>query len=93
MAKTARRMRFEDALARLEQIVAAMESGQTGIEESITQYEEAMRLAAHCRQVLDQAEQRIRQIRENADGSAELTEFELPDDVAGAEESGERGAG
>ena len=62
MAKLPRNLKFEDALARLESIVTAMESGEIGIEESIARYEEAMALAAHCRQILDAAELRIQQI-------------------------------
>ena len=54
-------LKFEAAMQRLDAIVAAMESGEIGIEESIARYEEAMALAAHCRQILDSAEQTHRQ--------------------------------
>lgn len=80
MSKSAKRLRFEEALQRLEQIVTAMESGEVGIEESIAQYEEATRLAQHCRQVLDQAEQRIKLIRLNAEGAPTLVDFDAAAD-------------
>lgn len=71
MAKTNKKLKFEDAMARLEEIVGKMESGEIGIEESIDQYEEAMRLAGHCREILENAEQRIHTIRVGADGTVE----------------------
>ena len=55
-------------MQRLDTIVAAMESGEIGIEESLAGYEEAMRLAARCRQILDQAEQRIQKIQLDTSG-------------------------
>lgn len=78
MGKSAKRLKFEDAMERLDAIVAAMESGEIGIEESITKYEEAMRLAAHCRKILDQAEQRIQKIQLDAAGKPQVTPFEPP---------------
>jgi len=84
MAKLPRNLKFEDALARLESIVTAMESGEIGIEESIARYEEAMALAAHCRQILDAAELRIQQIQADAAGRLTVAPFEAP---AAAEES------
>ena len=62
-------------MRRLDAIVEAMESGQTGIEESIAQYEEATQLAARCRQILDQAEQRISKIQLDTEGKPQATPF------------------
>ncbi len=76
MSKPAKRLKFEEAMRRLEEIVEAMESGQIGVEESIAKYEEAMNLAAHCRQILDQAEQRIQKIQLDAAGRPQLQPFE-----------------
>jgi exodeoxyribonuclease VII small subunit len=50
---------FEEAVAQLEQIVAAIESGQIGLEESLAKYEQGMQLVARCRGILDRAEKRI----------------------------------
>lgn len=63
-------------MERLESIVEAMESGAVGIEESISKYEEAMALAAICRQILDDAEQRVRKIQLDAAGGVSLVDFE-----------------
>ncbi|QOJ14309.1 MAG: exodeoxyribonuclease VII small subunit [Planctomycetia bacterium] len=80
MARSAR-MSFEDAMKRLEAIVEQMEAGEIGLEESITRYEEAMRLAAHCRQVLDDAELRLQQIQADG-GGVRTAPFEPPADAA-----------
>lgn len=78
MSKPGKRLKFEEAMARLDAIVQAMEAGEIGIEESIARYEEAMSLAAHCRKILDEAEQRIQKIQLDAAGQPQLTPFEPP---------------
>ncbi|HUT73437.1 MAG TPA: exodeoxyribonuclease VII small subunit [Armatimonadota bacterium] len=50
---------FEDALARLEQIVERLESGEESLEDSLRLYEEATALGRYCQQRLQAAEQRI----------------------------------
>jgi exodeoxyribonuclease VII small subunit len=67
MARSGKKPSFEEAMSRLDEIVEAMESGEIGIEESIARYEEAMKLAQHCRRVLDSVEQRIQKIQAEAD--------------------------
>lgn len=89
MSKPAKRLKFEDAMQRLDAIVAAMESGEIGVEESIEKYEEAMALAAHCRQILDQAEQRIQKIQLDAAGKPLLTPFEPPPEAPAGEDEDE----
>lgn len=76
MARTPKNLTFEDALDRLDDIVSAMESGEIGIEESISRYEEAMKLHQHCRAILDRAEQRIKQIQANAAGKLQVQDFQ-----------------
>ncbi|HMQ17217.1 MAG TPA: exodeoxyribonuclease VII small subunit [Phycisphaerae bacterium] len=78
MSKAARKLKFEEAMKRLDEIVEAMDSGKIGIEESIDRYEEAMQLANQCRRILDLCEQRIRRIQVDADGQPRVTEFEAP---------------
>lgn len=82
MNKPPRKLKFEDAMRRLDAIVAAMEAGEIGIEESIGQYEEAMELAAHCRRILESAEQRIRKIQLDASGQLKAEPFEAPESRA-----------
>ena len=50
---------FEKAMARLEQIVAALESGRCPLDDSMKLFEEGTRLTAYCAKQLQEAEQRI----------------------------------
>lgn len=83
MSKSGRKLSLEAAMERLDAIVEAMESGQIGIEESIARYEEAMALATHCRQILDQAEQRVRKIQLDAAGQAQTAPLEPVEGAGG----------
>jgi exodeoxyribonuclease VII small subunit len=90
MARAIKQLKFEEAMRRLDEIVAAMESGQIGIEESLACYEEAMQLAARCREVLDQAELRIQKIQLDAAGRPTAVPFEPePAPPPDAEEAGQ----
>ena len=50
---------FEKAMARLEQIVAALESGRCPLDDSMKLFEEGTRLTAYCAKQLKEAEQKI----------------------------------
>ncbi len=50
---------FEEAMARLEQIVTALEGGRCPLEESLALFEEGTALTAYCSAQLKQAEQKI----------------------------------
>ena len=52
-------IRFEDALAELEQVVRDLEDGQVGLEESLARYERGVGLIKACYAQLRDAEQRI----------------------------------
>lgn len=56
---------YEQALAELEQIVAALESSERPLEEALALFERGQVLARHCSELLDQAELRIEQISED----------------------------
>lgn len=58
---------FEEALTRLEDIVARLEAGDLPLEESLALFEEGQRLAALCGQLLDQAELRLETLSGPAD--------------------------
>src|SRR3989442_15865533 len=50
---------FEQSLARLEQIVHALEDSQLGLDDALGRYEVGVRLIKECHARLQQAEQRI----------------------------------
>lgn len=53
---------FEDALARLEEIIERMEERDAGLEESLQGYEQGVKLIRRCRDVLKQAETRVEEL-------------------------------
>ena len=59
---------FEKAMARLEQIVAALESGRCPLDDSMKLFEEGTRLTAYCAKLLREAEQKIVKLTEDQAG-------------------------
>jgi exodeoxyribonuclease VII small subunit len=59
---------FEDALRRLESIVARLESGDASLDESITLYTQGDALRAQCEARLKDAQGRIEKISLGSDG-------------------------
>ena len=53
---------FEEALARLEQIVNKLEEGDLTLEDSVAMYEQGQQLTAFCQDLLENAELRVRQL-------------------------------
>jgi exodeoxyribonuclease VII small subunit len=59
---------FEKALAELEGIVKALESGQGALEASVAAYQRGAALRAHCERKLAEAEQKVQAIVEGPAG-------------------------
>ncbi len=64
-------MTYEAAFAELESIVAALESEQKSLDESMSLYERGQALAKRCADLLEQAELKVKQL-----SGAELVDFE-----------------
>jgi exodeoxyribonuclease VII small subunit len=67
---------FEEAFAKLEAAVAALQDGQLPLERALHYYEEGMKLAQRCNLLLQQAELRVDQLRANDAGELETLPFE-----------------
>lgn len=67
---------FEKAMARLEQIVAALESGKASLDDSLKLFEEGTKLTAYCSRLLKEAEQKIMKLTdvENGNGAPALSD-------------------
>lgn len=50
---------FEDALKRLEEIVARMEGADLNLDESLKSFEEGVKLTRFCEKKLDEAEKKV----------------------------------
>jgi len=57
---------YEQALAELESIVAALESGEHSLDEVLRAFERGQLLVKHCAALLEQAELKIQQIDDPA---------------------------
>ncbi len=70
---------FEEAMTRLEEIVSMLETGKAGLDESLSIYEEGVKLVKFCHEALDQAEQRVRILIKNEEGKMAEVPF-LPNE-------------
>jgi exodeoxyribonuclease VII small subunit len=59
-------LRFEEALALLEGVVAAVESGSLPLDQAIGSYERGTQLVQHLRSLLSGAEEKLRILNEGA---------------------------
>jgi exodeoxyribonuclease VII small subunit len=50
---------FEESITELEKIVADLESGDNTLDESMKKFEEGMKLAKNCNELLEKAEKKI----------------------------------
>ena len=62
---------FEQALARLEEIVRGLENGSLPLDKSIELFEEGNALVKLCTEKLDTAEQKVKILTESATGVTE----------------------
>lgn len=67
---------FEESLARLESIVASMESGDLGLDDMIARFEEGQKLIARCQKRLTEVERRVEALVKSADGTVSTAPFD-----------------
>ena len=67
---------FEASLLRLERIVRDLEAGEASLSDSMRLFEEGVRLARRCSELLSAAERKIELLVDNADGTYSLRPFE-----------------
>ncbi|MBE6599488.1 MAG: exodeoxyribonuclease VII small subunit [Ruminococcaceae bacterium] len=68
-------MTFEAAMARLEEIVRALESGNAPLDVSLGLFEEGVALVKLCNQRLDTAEQKVKLLVGSPDGGMAETDM------------------
>ncbi len=74
--KATKKPTFEEAMARLEEIITAMEQGEAPLEESLAQFEEGTKLLKQCTTMLEQAEQKVTKLTRSQDGSPREMPFQ-----------------
>ena len=78
MAKT---KTFEEQIAELEEIVKKLENGDAPLDEAVGLFEQGVKLSVKCHEELEKAEQKIKILTENADGTLQEKEFEGGEDA------------
>jgi exodeoxyribonuclease VII small subunit len=72
--------KFEVALARLEEIVTELESGELGLEQSLKLFEEGVKLARICNARLEEAERKVEILLKDKAGKITTIPFEEKDE-------------
>ena len=66
---------FESAIARLEEIVRALDGGDAPLDESLALFEEGVKLVKLCSGKLDAAEQKVKILTKGEDGEIKVENF------------------
>jgi exodeoxyribonuclease VII small subunit len=70
-------VKFEEALARLEAIVAELERGELPLEDSMRIFEEGIKLSKVCLKMLEEAERKVEVLVKDKDGRKRTRTFDL----------------
>lgn len=66
---------FEEQIQNLENIVAELEKGDLNLDDSVSKFEEGMKISKECNKILENAEKKI-SILINQDGEIKEEDFE-----------------
>lgn len=70
-----KKVSFEQAMDRLEEIVRQLEQGDAPLEEALSLFEEGTRLVKKCSTQLDKAEQKVNKLLAGPDDSLQQVAF------------------
>jgi exodeoxyribonuclease VII small subunit len=70
-------VKFEEALARLEAIVAELERGELPLEDSMRIFEEGIKLSRVCLKMLEEAERKVEVLVKDKDGKKRTRTVDL----------------
>ena len=68
---------FEEAFAQLEAAVSALQDGQMPLEQALQHYQEGMRLAQHCNELLRKAALTVQQLSVDSTGTLSIQPLDL----------------
>lgn len=66
---------FEEQIEKLEGIVTELEKGELNLDDSVSKFEEGIKISKECNKILEEAEKKIT-ILVNKDGEIEEEDFE-----------------
>lgn len=78
MAQSKKSQSFEEALGALEDIVNRLDTGELGLEDALTAFEDGVKLVKQCQKTLTAAQQKVEILTENTSGET-LTPFQTDD--------------
>jgi exodeoxyribonuclease VII small subunit len=61
-------IKFEEALKKLEKIVAELESGKLPLDDSLKKYEEGVKLSRFCHKALQAAQKKVQVLTKKGEG-------------------------
>lgn len=73
----AKKERFEDFLAQVEEAVRQLEGGTLPLEESLTQYENGVKALKRCYEILEAAEKRVQILLKTEEGGVQAQPLDL----------------
>lgn len=65
MSKKGENKSFEELMQSLEEIVGQLEKGDLNLDDSVTKFEEGMKISKECNKILENSEKRISILLEN----------------------------
>lgn len=66
---------FEDKMKKLEEIANELEKGELNLDESVSKFEEGMKLSKECSKMLEKAEKKITMLIKDEDGNISEDKF------------------
>jgi exodeoxyribonuclease VII small subunit len=71
-----KKMTFEEAMNRLEEIAAVLEAGETSLEKSLELYEEGTSLIKFCQSQLEEVAKKVQQLTKTSENNFQFKPFE-----------------
>lgn len=82
-------VKFEEALTRLETIVAELERGELPLDDSMRIFEEGVKLSKVCLKMLDDAERKVEILVKDKDGRKRTRPLELEEQSETGQDNGD----
>ncbi|MDR4508642.1 MAG: exodeoxyribonuclease VII small subunit [Candidatus Brocadiaceae bacterium] len=70
------KVKFEEILKRLEDIVERIENGDLSLDETLSEYENGVKLYKKCVSLLDDAEKKIQVLVKDEEGTLHIKDFD-----------------